>query len=133
MPYDDVKFIKSFQRPDGKTNRDAPVFKEKSLGRVEVRQTFRVPKLGMVAGSYVVDGTIQRGGMVRLLRDGKVVFEGEKLSLSAAALKALHHLGYKTPAASVSEHWMFDGELLDERRRRLEAEQFDQSGVSGPE
>ncbi len=47
------------------------------------------------------------------------------MSLSAAALDALHRLGYKTPTASGSEHWMFDGELLDERRRRMEAEQFD--------
>ena len=56
---------------------------------------------------------------------GKVNFEGETQSLSAAALRALHRLGYKTPTASGSEHWMFNGELLDERRRRIEAEQFD--------
>jgi hypothetical protein len=62
--------------------------------------------------------------------DGKLVYDGEILSPSAAALKALHKLGYKTPAASGSEHWMFDGELLDERRRRMEAEQFDQAGSS---
>ncbi len=47
------------------------------------------------------------------------------MSLSGAALHALHGLGYKTPAASGSEHWIFDGELLGERRRRLEAERFD--------
>jgi hypothetical protein len=58
--------------------------------------------------------------------DGKLEYDGELLSPSAAALKALHRLGYKTPSASGSEHWMFDGELLDERRRRLEAEQFDE-------
>ncbi len=56
------------------------------------------------------------------------MYEGETLSPSAAALKALHRLGYQTPSASGSEHWMFDGETLDERRRRLEAEQFDQTG-----
>ena len=55
---------------------------------------------------------------------GKVEFKGEALSLSTAALKALHSLGYKTTAASGSGYWMFDGELLEERRRRLEAEQF---------
>ncbi len=59
----------------------APVFKEKSLGRVEVRQVFKVPKLGVVAGSYVVDGTILRGANVRLLRDSKVVYEGKMASL----------------------------------------------------
>jgi translation initiation factor IF-2 len=59
----------------------APVYKETSLGRVEVRQTFKVPKLGTVAGSYVLDGTVSRGAMVRLLRDSKVVFEGKMSSL----------------------------------------------------
>ncbi|SMF93925.1 T5orf172 domain-containing protein [Methylomagnum ishizawai] len=58
---------------------------------------------------------------------GKVDFQGETLSLSAAALKALHSLGYKTPSASGSDYWIFDGELLDERRRRMEAEQFDET------
>jgi len=40
-------------------------------------------------------------------------------------LKALHSLGYKTPSASGSDDWKFDGELLDERRKRIEVEQFD--------
>lgn len=57
--------------------------------------------------------------------DNKIIYKGQETSLSAAALNALHGLGYKTPAASGSEHWMFDDELLDERRRRIEAEQFD--------
>jgi translation initiation factor IF-2 len=55
----------------------APQFKEKTLGRVEVRQTFKVPKFGMVAGSYVVDGTVQRGALVRLLRDNRIIHEGK--------------------------------------------------------
>ena len=65
-----------------------------------------------------------------VVENGKVNFEGEVLSLSAAALRILHRLGYKTPSASGSEHWIFDGELLDERRRRFEAEQFDEKPVS---
>ncbi|MCB0346002.1 MAG: translation initiation factor IF-2 [Bdellovibrionales bacterium] len=59
----------------------APVIKEKTLGRVEVRQTFRVPKLGTVAGSYVIDGMVERGALVRLLRDDAVVYEGKMASL----------------------------------------------------
>lgn len=59
----------------------APKFIEETLGRVEVRETFRVPRLGLVAGSYVLDGTVQRGASVRLLRDNKVVFEGKMASL----------------------------------------------------
>ena len=59
----------------------APKFEEKYLGRVEVRDTFRVPKLGMVAGSYVTDGNVQRAASVRLLRDGVVMYEGKLASL----------------------------------------------------
>lgn len=59
---------------------------------------------------------------------GKVEFGGELLSLSAAALKILSSMGYRTPAARGSDYWMFDGELLDERRRRMEAEHFEEKG-----
>ena len=54
---------------------------EKSLGRAEVRDTFRVPKFGVIAGSYVVDGTIRRNSEARLLRDNAVVHEGKIASL----------------------------------------------------
>jgi hypothetical protein len=57
---------------------------------------------------------------------GRVIFDGENMSLSAAALKALHSLGYTTPTASGSGYWMFEGELLDERRVRIESSQFDE-------
>jgi translation initiation factor IF-2 len=59
----------------------APVFREKTLGRVEVRQTFKVPRQGVVAGSYVLDGIVSRGAQVRLLRDSKVIYEGKMASL----------------------------------------------------
>ncbi len=51
----------------------APNLEEEVIGRLEVRQTFRVPKLGMVAGSYVTEGKVERNARARLLRDGKVV------------------------------------------------------------
>ncbi len=53
-----------------------PEFKEAVLGRAEVRATFRVPKVGVVAGSYVIDGKITRSASVRVLRDNVVVHEG---------------------------------------------------------
>ena len=54
---------------------------EKYLGRAEVRDTFRVPKFGFVAGSHVLDGIIKRNAEVRLLRDNVVVHEGKIASL----------------------------------------------------
>ena len=59
-----------------------------------------------------------------VVEGGKVLYQGQTLSLSAAALQVLHSLGYQTPAASGSEHWIFEEELLDERRKRMESEQF---------
>jgi translation initiation factor IF-2 len=56
-------------------------FEERLLGRAEVRQVFHVPKVGSIAGSYVVEGKIERGRQVRLLRDGIVVYEGRNSSL----------------------------------------------------
>jgi translation initiation factor IF-2 len=59
----------------------APEQQEASLGEAEVRATFRVPRLGVVAGCYVTRGTLTRGARVRLVRDGTVVYEGRIGSL----------------------------------------------------
>jgi translation initiation factor IF-2 len=58
----------------------APTFREKALGRAEVRKTFNVPG-GTIAGSMVVDGKVTRAGRARLVRDGRVVWEGKIASL----------------------------------------------------
>ncbi|MCB9029633.1 MAG: translation initiation factor IF-2 [Deltaproteobacteria bacterium] len=58
-----------------------PDKKENELGRVEVRETFVVPKIGTIAGCYVVDGIVKRGSFARLLRDSRVVHEGKMSSL----------------------------------------------------
>ncbi len=58
-----------------------PTVKENYQGKAEVRQTFRVPKQGTVAGSYVLDGTVTRNSEVRLLRDNVVIYEGRIGSL----------------------------------------------------
>lgn len=54
-----------------------PEFEEKIIGQAEVRQTFKVSKVGTIAGSYVTDGKITRDSGVRLIRDGIVIFEGQ--------------------------------------------------------
>ena len=58
-----------------------PTIKETYLGRAEVRDTFRIPKAGTIAGCFVVDGAIRRDSEVRLLRDNVVVFKGKVASL----------------------------------------------------
>ena len=59
----------------------APKFKEAIIGHAEVRETYKVSKVGTVTGCYVQDGKIQRGCQVRVLRDNVVVHEGELASL----------------------------------------------------
>ena len=59
----------------------APEEVEDILGVAEVRATFRAPRLGVIAGSYVTEGEITRGARVRLVRDGVVVYDGRVASL----------------------------------------------------
>ncbi|NRD78880.1 translation initiation factor IF-2 [Bacillus sp. BRMEA1] len=70
-----------------------PEFVEKIIGQAEVRQTFKVSKVGTIAGSYVTDGKITRDSGIRVIRDGVVIFEGE-----VDALKR-----YKDDAKEVSQ------------------------------
>ncbi len=54
---------------------------EEVTGKVEVRNTFTVPKIGLIAGCFVTEGKVARNNMVRLIRDGKIIFEGKLASL----------------------------------------------------
>ena len=58
-----------------------PTFKETTVGRAEVRNTFKVPKVGTIAGCYVTEGKVVRSGDVRLLRDSVIIYEGKVGSL----------------------------------------------------
>jgi hypothetical protein len=101
---------------------DVDVEEKEALERAKSRR----PRLSLAA----ID--IKPGDILQFSRDenvtarvtdgDKVDFEGQVMSLSASALICLQRMGYKTQAASGSGYWKFDGELLDERRRRIEAE-----------
>ena len=58
-----------------------PTFREVLLGHAEIRETFKVPKIGVIAGCYVTDGKVIRSADVRLLRDNVMIFEGKIGSL----------------------------------------------------
>ena len=58
-----------------------PIFEEKVIGHAEVRQTYKASGVGTIAGSYVLDGTIQRNCKIRISREGEQIFEGELASL----------------------------------------------------
>lgn len=58
-----------------------PEFTETYIGRAEVKETFSVPKIGVIAGSEVIDGAIRAGCNIRLLRQEKIMFDGKMSSL----------------------------------------------------
>ena len=59
----------------------APEIKEVDTGRVEVRATFKVPKLGVIAGCYVQQGEVDRNQRIRLVREGQIIYDGSIVSL----------------------------------------------------
>jgi len=79
--YYDVIYQLIAEIRDAMTGLLEPIFKEKVMGRAEVRETFSVPKVGTVAGCYVTDGKIERTAKARLLRDGVVIYDGKLGSL----------------------------------------------------
>ncbi len=74
--YDLIDEVKSAM-----TGMLAPEFKEEIIGLAEVRDVFRSPKFGLIAGCMVVDGLIKRSNPIRVLRDNVVIYEGELESL----------------------------------------------------
>jgi len=59
----------------------APESKQNILGLVDIRQVFKISRVGVIAGCYVLEGTVKRGARIRLLRDNVVIHEGELSSL----------------------------------------------------
>lgn len=103
----------------------ADVDDQEALAKEKARRPrIKLASLGIQVGAVL---TFSRDDSITatVVEGNRIEYKNEVTSLSAAALDALHGLGYKTPSASGSEYWMFDGELLDERRHRMEAEQFD--------
>lgn len=114
-------------------------FKEVTPGEVAIdaeekaaleRSKARRPRINLAAIGIIPGAELtfsrDESRVATVTAGNRVNLDGQEMSLSAAALKILNQMGYKTPAASGSEHWIFEGELLDERRRRMESEQFDE-------
>jgi translation initiation factor IF-2 len=74
--YDVIKDVK-----DALVGLMESTYEERVLGSAEVREVFQIPKIGAIAGCYVTDGKIERGQLLRLVRDGVVFYEGKNSSL----------------------------------------------------
>ena len=59
----------------------APVYEDKVCGQAEVRETYKVTKLGTIAGCYVTDGLVKRNCLVEVIREGIVIYSGKLSSL----------------------------------------------------
>jgi translation initiation factor IF-2 len=59
----------------------APVKREKAMGKAEVRETFTIPKIGTICGSFIIEGTVRRNAQVRLVRDAVQIYVGRMISL----------------------------------------------------
>ena len=81
LRYYDVIYQLLNEIKDAMTGMLEPVFQENVMGRAEVRQTFHVPKVGTIAGCYVLDGRVERGSRIRVLRDQVVLYDGKVGSL----------------------------------------------------
>jgi translation initiation factor IF-2 len=58
-----------------------PEFSDKVIGRAEIREVFRISKVGLIAGCYVLEGEIRRNAKMRVVRNNKIIFDGEMQSL----------------------------------------------------
>ena len=91
-----------------------PEYKEVALGRAEVRKIFKASKIGTIAGCYVLEGKIERGAGVRLVRDGIVIHEGKLDSLKRFKDDAKEVLqGYECGLAFEKFNEMHEGDVVE--------------------
>jgi translation initiation factor IF-2 len=106
----------------------APERIEKYIGRAQVRETFSIPKVGTVAGTAVIDGKIERGCNIRLLRDGKILYDGKLSTLKRFKdeVKEVKN-GYECGMAlegfnDIRSDDLIEAYVMEEKKRTLVAE-----------
>jgi translation initiation factor IF-2 len=99
---------------------------EKYIGRAEVRDTFSIPKVGMIAGTAVIDGKIERGCNIRLLREGKIIYDGKLSTLKRFKdeVKEVKN-GYECGMAlenfnDIKVDDLIEAYIMEEKQRKLE-------------
>ncbi len=103
-----------------------PEFVEEFIGRAEVREVFNIPKAGVIAGSYVIDGKIAQGCGIRLLRNGKIMHDGKLSSLKrfkddAKEVKNGYECGISLEGyIDIKQGDIFEAYLMIQKKRTLE-------------
>ena len=102
---------------------------EKYIGRAEVRDTFSIPKVGTVAGTAVIDGKIERGCNIRLLREGKIIYDGKLSTLKRFKdeVKEVAN-GYECGMAlenfnDIKNNDLIEAYILEQKQRKLEMDE----------
>jgi translation initiation factor IF-2 len=91
-----------------------PIYKEVVQGRAEIRQLFKIPKIGTIAGCYVTDGKISRSANLKLVREGVVVYDGKIASLKRAKDDAREvATGYECGIGIENYHDLREGDILE--------------------
>jgi len=91
-----------------------PIYKEVVQGRAEVRQLFKIPKVGTIAGCYVTDGKISRSANLKLVREGVVVYDGKIASLKRAKDDAKEvATGYECGIGIENYNDLREGDILE--------------------
>jgi translation initiation factor IF-2 len=100
---------------------------EKYIGRAQVKETFSIPKIGTVAGTSVIDGKIERGCNIRLLRDGKILYDGKLSTLKRFKdeVKEVKN-GYECGMAlenfnDIRSEDLIEAYIMEEKKRTLES------------
>ena len=113
-----------------------PEFEEKYIGRAEVKDTFVIPKIGTIAGSMVIDGKIMEGCHIRLLRNGKILFDGKMSSLKrfkddVKEVKNGFECGIGLESYNdIKVADLFEAYMMVERKRKLEDVEKEESHAS---
>ena len=103
-----------------------PEYVEEFIGRAEVREVFNIPKAGVIAGSYVIDGKIAQGCNIRLLRNGKIMHDGKLSSLKrfkddAKEVKNGYECGIALEGYSdIKSGDIFEAYMMIQKKRTLE-------------
>ncbi len=103
-----------------------PEFVEEFIGRAEVREVFNIPKAGVIAGSYVIDGKIAQGCNIRLLRNGKIMHDGKLSSLKrfkddVKEVKNGYECGISLEGYSdIKQADIFEAYMMIQKKRTLE-------------
>ncbi|MDQ1277870.1 MAG: translation initiation factor, partial [Thermodesulfobacteriota bacterium] len=91
-----------------------PIYKEVVQGRAEIRQLFKIPKVGTIAGCYVTDGKISRSANLKLVREGVVVYDGKIASLKRAKDDAREvATGYECGIGIENYNDLREGDILE--------------------